>query len=271
MTNNIYPIAYIVLYENGKFLLTQRRVDHEDDPAFDKKWQIPGGGLEIGEKLKEVIQREAREELGIDVDLKRTLALTEVIQHGEAWHGLAMAFLCKRRDSSQPVVVNHESYAYGWYTIEEAAKLDLMPNTLQILEYVSKMYRLFKVGILAVIRSENKYLLTKIHSPGKIKAHDKWSCMLGTCDMNESLTEALVREVKEETNLDVKLLRPLSYVIEMYDLKIFSYLVEPIGIKQEVVLNYEASDWGWYSFEEAIKLDLYGDTAKILQEANGIV
>lgn len=266
MANNIYPIAYIVLYENGKFLLTQRKVDSDDDPVFDKKWQVPGGGLEIGEKLKEVIQREAREELGIEVDLKRTLALTEVISHGEAWHGLAMAFLCKRRDPTQPIVINDESHAYGWYSLEEAAKLDLMPNTLQILEYISKLYRLFKVGILAVIRSDNKYLLTKIHSPGKLKAHDKWSCMLGTCDMNESLTEALVREVKEETNLDVKLIRSLSYVIEMYDLKIFSYLVEPVDKTQKVVLNYEASDSGWFSYEEAKALDLYGDTSKILDE-----
>ncbi len=267
MSNNIYPIAYIVLYENGKFLLTQRRVDSDDDPAFDKKWQVPGGGLEIGEKLKEVIQREAREELGIEVDLKRTLALTEVLQHGEAWHGLAMAFLCKRQDPSQPIKINHESHAFGWFTMEEAAKLDLMPTTLQILEYISKMYRLFKVGILAVIRSHEKYLLIKIHAPGKLKAHDKWSFMLGTCDMNESLNEALVREVKEETNLEVKVLRSLSYVIEMYDLKIFSYLVEPASENQKIKLNYEASDWGWFSFEEAKKLDLYGDTEKILMEA----
>lgn len=123
----IYPIAYIILYENGKFLLTQRRVDHEDDPAFDKKWQIPGGGLEIGEHIKSVVQREAREELGVEIDLKRTLALTEVISHGDAWHGLAMAFLCKRSDPTQPITVNHEAYAYGWYSLEEAAVLDLMP------------------------------------------------------------------------------------------------------------------------------------------------
>ena len=267
MPNNIYPIAYIVLYENGKFLLTQRRIDHEDDPIFDKKWQIPGGGLEIGEHIISVVKREAREELGVEVDLKRTLALTEVISHGEAWHGLAMAFLCKRNDPAQPVVVNHEAYAYGWYTLEEAAALDLMPNTLQILEYVSKLYRLFKVGILAVIQSDNKYLLTKIHSPDKIKAHDKWSCMMGTCDINESLNEALIREIKEETNLDVTVLQPLSYVIEMYDLKIFSYLVKPKNIKQPIKLNYEASDWGWFTLEETKKLDLYGDTAKILDEA----
>lgn len=270
MTGIIYPIAYIVLYENGKFLLTQRKVDHEDDPAFDGKWQLPGGGLEIGEHIRTVVKREAKEELGLDVDLKRTMALTEVISHGEDWHGLCMAFLCKRTNPDQEVVINHESHSYGWYTLEEAAKLDLMPNMLNILEYIAKQYRLFKVGVLGVIKHEDKFLLTKIHAPGKLKAHDKWSFMMGTCDINESMTETLIREVKEETGLDAALVKPLPYTIEMYDLKIFSYLVTVANPEQAVTLNYEASDSGWFTYEEAMKLDLYGDTEKILHEVKDI-
>jgi 8-oxo-dGTP diphosphatase len=260
-------MAYIVLYENGKFLLTQRRADEDDDPEFDKKWQLPGGGVELGEHIKALVQREAREELGIDVDLKRTLAITELIAHREDWQRLCMAFLCKRVDPDQPIQVNNESYAAAWYTIEEAAKLELMPRTLEILEYIARNYRLFKIGVLAVIKNdEGKFLLTKIQAPGKKKAHGKWSCMLGTCDINESLNEALVREVKEETGLDVALVRPLAHPIEIYDLKIFSFLVKPIDMQQIIHLNYEASDWGWFTYEEAMKLDLYGDTAKVLEE-----
>lgn len=267
MTDTIYPMAYIVLYENGKFLLTQRRADEEDDPVFDKKWQLPGGGLEIGENIKPLVQREAQEELGIDVDLKRTLAITEVISHREDWHRLCMAFLCKRSDPNQQVVVNKESYGYGWYSIEEAARLDLMPQTLEILEYIAKNYRLFKVGVLGVIKNvDEKFLLTKIQAPGKQKAHGKWSFIMGTCDINESTPETLIREVKEETGLDVSIVRPLAYSIEIYDLKIFSYLVTPNDPSQAVQLNYEASDWGWFTKEEALKLDLYGDTAKIIEE-----
>jgi 8-oxo-dGTP pyrophosphatase MutT (NUDIX family) len=260
-------MANIVIYENGKFLLTQRKADEEDDPAFDGKWQLPGGGLEIGEDIKTVIQREAKEELGIDIDVKRSLALTEVISHTAHWHRVSMAFLCKRSDPNQPIQVNHESYGYGWFTIEEAGQLDLMPHTLSILEYIAKSYRLFKIGVLAVIKNEEKFLLMKIQAPGKKKAHGKWACMMGTCDINESLTEALVREVKEETGLDVTINKLLPHVIEMYDLKIFSYVVQPKDPNQEVQLNYEATDWGWFSYDEAMHLTLYGNTATILQEA----
>ena len=188
----IHPIAYIVIYENGKFLLTQRKVDEEDDPIFDKKWQLPGGGLEIGEHIKTVVKREAKEELGIDVDLKRTLALTEVISHGEAWHGLCMAFLCKRSNPDQPVVVNHESWGFGWYTLEEAAKLDLMPSMLSILQYIDKNYRLFKVGVLGVINKDDKFLLTKISAPDKQKSHAKCAlfCKISKASRLRSSTTA---------------------------------------------------------------------------------
>jgi 8-oxo-dGTP pyrophosphatase MutT (NUDIX family) len=268
MEDVIYPMAYIVVYEDGKFLMTQRKADADDDPAFDGKWQIPGGGLEIGEHIRTVVQREAKEELGIDVNLKRTLAITEVITHNEHWHRLCLAFLSSRVDPSQPITVNEESYGYGWYSIEEAAKLELMPQTLEIMEYIARNYRLFKIGVLGVIQKGDKFLLTKIHAPGKEKAHSKWSFIMGTCDINESITTTLVREVKEETGLDVSIVKHLSYAIEMYDLKIFSYLVTPVDPDQQVVLNYEASDWGWFTYEEAMKLDLYGDTEKVMNEAD---
>ena len=271
MQDVLYPMAYIVLYENGKFLMTQRKADHEDDPAFDGKWQIPGGGLEIGEHIRTVVQREAKEELGIDVDLKRTLSIAEVITHNEHWHRLCLAFLCKRNNPEQPVVVNDESYGAGWFTVQEAAQLDLMPRTLEIMEYIAKNYRLFKIGVLGVIEKDGKFLLTKIHSPNKEKSHDKWSFIMGTCDINESITDTLIREVKEETGLDAKVVKHLSYTIEMYDLKIFSYLVTPINDEQTVALNYEASDWGWFTYDDALRLDLYGDTEKVLKEADELL
>lgn len=266
MKDTIFPMAYIVLYENGKFLLTQRRADEDDDPAFDKKWQFPGGGLEIGEHLRALVKREAQEELGIDVDLKRTLAVAELISYKADWHRLCMAFLCKRMDPTQSIKVNKESYTHGWYTINEATKLDVMPMTLEVLKYVAKYYRLFKIGVLGVIKHKNKYLLVKIHHPDKKKVHDKWGFMMGTCDINESLTAALLREVKEETNLDVRLVKPLYHTRETYDLKVFSYLVEPVDKSQDIELNHEASEWGWFTYDEALKLDLYGDTASVITE-----
>ncbi len=262
----ILPVAYIVIYEDNKFLLTQRKADHEDNPAYDGKWQLPGGGLEIGEHIRETIKREAREEIGIDIEVKRTLALTHNLTDGADWHGIAMAFLCKRLNTAQEIKVNGESYGHGWYTLQDALKLNLMPSMADILEYIVMSYRLFKIGTVTVIKKENQYLMTKVHAPHKPKAHDKWGFVMGTCDLYESLESAVVREAKEESGLDVRIVKSIPYMVEMYDLKLFTYLVEVIDANQTVTLNHEASDHRWMTQAEILSTaqdDMYGDTQMI--------
>lgn len=54
-----------VLQRNdGKYLITQRRLDKEWAPGH---WEIPGGGVRAGESSKEAVVREIKEETGIDV------------------------------------------------------------------------------------------------------------------------------------------------------------------------------------------------------------
>jgi ADP-ribose pyrophosphatase YjhB (NUDIX family) len=57
------------------------------------------------------------------------------------------------------------------------------------------------VGVGAVVVSEQRILLVKRGSePGK----SKWSVPGGLVELGERVSETVIREVKEETNLDVK-------------------------------------------------------------------
>jgi 8-oxo-dGTP pyrophosphatase MutT (NUDIX family) len=268
MTHAHTPIVYIVLYEDGKFLLTRRKVDAEDNPEFDGLWQIPGGGLEVGEDIKNTVIREAKEELGITIDVKRALAITDIINVGESWHGLRMAFLVKRADDNEPIVVNHESYEHAWFSLEEVERLACMPHTYSFLEYIAYNYRLFKIGTVNIVTKEDKYLLTRMYTPEKEKTHGKWGFMKGTCEIHEKMEEAVVREVKEETNLDVTIVKRLDYTIELYDLKLFCFLTKLKDVNQNVVLNYEASNYGWFNKEEIIAMDVFADTLDIVKHLN---
>jgi len=58
------PIVYILLERNGRILLSKR--SHRS--RFAGRWGLPAGHLEDGEKTPETAIREAREELGIDID-----------------------------------------------------------------------------------------------------------------------------------------------------------------------------------------------------------
>lgn len=55
--------AGVILREDGRFLLGQRG----GDTVYSGYWEFPGGKLEAGETPQEALQRELREELGIEV------------------------------------------------------------------------------------------------------------------------------------------------------------------------------------------------------------
>jgi len=113
-------------------------------------------------------------------------------------------------------------------------------------------------GIVAIIKnSEGKFLLLE-DVRKQMKGH--WAPPHGRCedsDINEE--NGVVREVKEETGLDVKPIR--AVLTQPADTKVKTvsfWLVETSGY--EVQLDEESSRFGWYSPEEARQLLLYPGT-----------
>ena len=54
----------VVQHPDGRFLITQRRLDKEWGAGW---WEVPGGGVRAGEESAEAVLREVREETGLDV------------------------------------------------------------------------------------------------------------------------------------------------------------------------------------------------------------
>jgi ADP-ribose pyrophosphatase YjhB (NUDIX family) len=65
------------IVRDGRLLLAeQRRRAERSGPSY---WLLPGGGVRCGETLSEALQREGREELGVDLAPGRPIALAESI------------------------------------------------------------------------------------------------------------------------------------------------------------------------------------------------
>ncbi|MES2622985.1 MAG: NUDIX domain-containing protein [Patescibacteria group bacterium] len=64
--NLAYPAAYLILEKDGKILVARRcNTGYQDGMYF-----VPAGHIELAELPTEAVIREAKEEIGIDIDAK---------------------------------------------------------------------------------------------------------------------------------------------------------------------------------------------------------
>ena len=64
------------------------------------EWSVPGGMLELGEELAAGVQRELKEETGLDVEpLKCILVFDRIMREGERvkYHYVIVDYLCRRK------------------------------------------------------------------------------------------------------------------------------------------------------------------------------
>ncbi|ROU17589.1 NUDIX domain-containing protein [Kluyvera ascorbata] len=94
-------VRAIILHE-GKLLMVQE--------ADDEGWSLPGGWADIGDSPTEAVEREVREETGLEVKVSRLLGVWDRNQHGHPpypWHVYKLIFLCETQGGE--LAVSHES------------------------------------------------------------------------------------------------------------------------------------------------------------------
>lgn len=102
---------------------------------------------------------------------------------------------------------------------------------------------LFKIAVGALILKGDKVLLHHRRD------YDMWDLPSGGMEAGETIPEALIREVKEETGLKVKLLR-LVGVYHNYrrNVIIFLFLVKVLAGK--LTVNQEADKFGYFHYRK---------------------
>ena len=148
---------------------------------------------------------------------------------------------------------------------------DLTVPDLGVLQAIFERRRVTRpiatVGALIHDGSGN-FLMIRTHKWG-----NRWGIPGGKIERGETAEDALLREIREETNLEVdqvkfvmvqdcidspEFMRPEHFLL-------LNYVVR--ATSKVVVLNDEAQDFKWASMDEALALDLNTPTRTLLLEA----
>lgn len=127
---NKYPeptVSAIIVNPDGKILLCKSH-------KWGDKYVIPGGHIELGEKMEDALRREILEETGLSIYNIELISLKESIYSDtfyEKKHFIFIDYLCKTNSSK--VVLNDEADEYEWVDLDQIEFYDLGGFTKELL------------------------------------------------------------------------------------------------------------------------------------------
>lgn len=195
--------AYAVILRDDEILLSRL----SPLVTADELWTLPGGGLDHGEDPRDAVIREVHEETGLAASVSDTARVYSA-HMPSVWRG-------GRRVNAHAVRIVYD----GWVppgspephvvevdgsTIEAAWQplTSVFDGSLPVTPLVGdaladhRPHRLQRVAAYAVIRRDDRVLLTRVSSRGYHTG--QWSLPGGGVEHGERPADALVREVREE-------------------------------------------------------------------------
>ena len=122
MAKQQYPeptVGALIINQEGKLFLMKTH-------KFRGSYVVPGGHIELGERMEDAVRREVKEETGLDVYDIQFLCFQEFVYDEAFWkkrHYIFFDFAC--RTVSTEVTLNHEAQEYEWVDPEKALGMEI--------------------------------------------------------------------------------------------------------------------------------------------------
>jgi len=101
------------------------------------RWSVPGGAIELGETIRNALQRELREECSIEIEADRIINVEDLIvpdEKGRIWFHYVVTYLLARHISGE-AHPGSDALEVRWTTYEELDTLDMNPVVRKNMKY----------------------------------------------------------------------------------------------------------------------------------------
>ena len=131
----LYPERHMVgvgvlISDKDRYLIVKRGTDPNSG-----LWSIPGGLVEIGERVSDAAFREAKEETGLDVDLVRVIGVVDKIIRDDdsnvKYHFVIIDYLAEPRTGILKAA--SDALEAKWVKADELTRYDLTPSLVELL------------------------------------------------------------------------------------------------------------------------------------------
>ena len=210
--------------------------------ARSKTWSLPGGRLDNAEAWDTALAREIKEETNLDVVEIKPFA-TNILT--DPYQTKYCVYFDTSVKNSDDIKISPEHSSFKWIELSEIQKIEFEDE--QVLKVVSGFLNTqtkFKIGVFGVIFDTDKKVLLCHRND-----YDLWNLPGGRLEKNESPWDGVVREVKEETGLNVKVVKLIGvYSKPDKDEIVFSFLCEKES--GEITTTDEARSVEFFDFED---------------------
>ena len=134
--SRLYPSLPVVgvgavIVREGLVLIVRRA-----NPPLQGEWSIPGGALDLGEKLRDGVAREVREETGLEVEVGPVLDVFDSIfpdaEGRTQYHYVLVDYLC--RPLSGTAIAASDATELRWAKPDDLPALGMKQVTIEVIQ-----------------------------------------------------------------------------------------------------------------------------------------
>lgn len=131
--------AFIV--HEGKVLVLRESKKYEDG-SNEGKYDVVGGRVEPGQHFLDSLQREVKEETGLEVNIGRPFFVNEwrPIKSGEEWQIIGVFFVCTPKFTTVKLSEDHDDYK--WIDPKNYQQEGIIPNLAKAFESFVNLQKL---------------------------------------------------------------------------------------------------------------------------------